>query len=1404
MPVERTVSRWRKGRWDTAGEKLASYQSVHAYVLLGEAGSGKSTSFSMESENDVAGLCISARRFARRSSLDPSQWAGETLFIDGLDETRIGAPDPRKPLDALLGHLEAIGSPRFRLSCREEYWLGDNDHQELRSATNGKELHLLRLDPLTLDDTRQILEAKGIQDPDDFIWTMIDRGLASFLGNPLLLDLLIKSELAESGALHPREIFERACRHLAKETNAGHVAATDGARYSTDQVVRAAGRLCAIILISDKSGWSGHGPRSEDFPQLSDVGGNQLLLKTALDTMLFEGSVDTGRHPRHRHIAEFLAAGYLDHAISAQRLTPARALGLLQGSDGITIPYLRGTSIWLAAMNSVIRHSLIEADPVGVAFLGDASGFSRQDTERLFGKLELQLEHQWEWPSQASLAALVAGPARQLLWNMLESRDRSPGRNRLVADLLWGLAAIPVSDCAGTAEDRSTTASKACEVLSTVVRDATWQAAVRIRAISALVHIADTRVDGPPLLREILRDLDEGRIAEDESGELRGKLRTFFYPRYLSANEIWDYAEGIWEGVEARPLLHGTGKNFWTEHLIDGSSPEDIRILLDTLVPRVHRLNPLLARNGVESLIPRLLARGLELFGEKVPLDKIYDWFQLVENDYEHTELVPAHCTAERLRSRNEQDQRRIRGWLRDHPDIQLGLILEGVKRNATRQIILVLPIGMKFLGKTAPPDFREWCLKTAIRLADESVPASRHLASWATTKEDRDQWGPPLSDASVAAAIESTPALQEWNRQRLDGREWEAEQRERQLESPTLIRSRKRQQDYVASIQEHLPAIMEGGGPLGILHDLGRVYLNGMEAGGADQAHEDLQRWLRPDQALYTAATTGFRRLSHRTDLPTLNDIVKLHKQYRMSLFAAPFLAGLSESELAGVDPLQHLGGVGLSRALGYYLLSGLPTRRHPDPRLPSYTVDCRPQWFRLALQERPEIVARAFVKINRVRVAVKDPPDQHLWDMAKEEEYEGVAKLALPGMFGAFPTRCTEAQVERLRPILRAALRHLAPEKLKQHVLQRIARKGMDSAQRVLWLALGLFVKRDECLPELLDFVADGGEAKLGRLVQFLAPDGRPLQGQDWPTTDLAALAKAVGGALAPPWQNADRISGIFRASGRGFPRMQAERLVNGWIDTLADRTTQEAISTLGDLAEEPSLKPRRARILQAMDGQARKRRMEAYQAPTLKFVRQALEGGPPASAADLAALTVDKTRELAVRIRHDNTDIWQQFWHTDASDGRKTYGIKPKPESECRKVLLSHLGPLLEPYRVMLEPEGFHAEEKRSDIVAIHTPHIVPIEIKMTGSRDLWTAIKNQLIPRYMRDPRCGGYGIFLVFWHGHKHLAKSQPPGIRRPTSAEEMKQQLEAALTSQQRRTISIIVVDVSAPQGWVK
>ncbi len=1391
MLVDRTVSEWRDNRWQSENRRLSDFRSARAYVLLGEPGSGKTTAFEVESKADGNASIVPARRFIRRHVDSYPEWRCSTLFVDGLDELRVGAGNPNEPLDAFLCRIEQLGQPRFRLSCREASWLGQNDSCELASVMGNEKPHLLRLNPLSPEEARAILVDKGVEHPRKFIGEAVDNGLEVFIENPLLLETLAAAVVSSSWPNGRIDTFERACEELAKELNESHLSAQDGRPFSTSKIVLAAGRLSALLLLSGKSGWSRRGRGEEDCPALSEAGDGQDLFKVALDTTLFDGSAET----RHRAIGEFLAAKYLDHAITERHLVPGRVLTWMMGIDGLVMPDLRGVSVWLAAMNSQVRGRLIESDPIGLAFHGDAGRFSRSETQLLLDGLEAKLPHRREWPSQASLAALVAGPAREILWEMLRAADRSDAKQEVVELLLQGMAEFPWGGPMGAADGPSRHAESARKVLATVVRDPTWRSWSRYWALVALTHVVGNQADHIPILRSFLDDLMTGRVPADERGDLQGRLLTHLYPGHLATKHIWDYLpSGAASGTETL--------NFWTKHIVHESSPEDVDILLDTLAARAEKLIPRLAQDNLDVLVMRLLARGLELFGEEREVAKLYEWFELVDVDYESLGLRPAHCERVALRSRHSEEETPIYRWLRAHPDIQQALVLEGLKRHAEwpSTTALYMTIGTKFLGDRVPAGFRMWCLDQAVELATTDSGLSNELAIWAVAR--REDWGSVLEDDEIAAAVRNVPELRRWNENRPAAEKDFAEMTARQRETPAFVEFRRQKEAYVASVRGHMDAIQTGQGPPELLYELGQVYVHGLEAGGPDQACKDLTFHLDLDHELVKSVIRGFRCLVDRRDLPDLNGIVRLHGNGRMSVFAFPFLAGLTEDEGAGEHPLERLNDEGLGRALGFYLLSGLPTTHRPSVFMPE--KDCRPFWYRQALRDYPQTVADAFVAVHQVRVRAKEPPDRHLYDLARANEYAEVARLAVSRMFTPFPSRCSAIQLEILRPVLWAARRYMCSAALRELVRRRLARKGMDIGQRVQWLATGALTIPDEVLPKLVDFLSEKGktrsrhlEQRVHHLVDCLVQDREPFPNQEWPTTHLAALIGAVGRWVRPYGQDSsDRLKAVRIAE----TDIKAPPLVQHWIDTLAERVDEQAIAALGNLAKDPTLGTWRGLLVRALDKQSERHRMAEYHAPTLREIREAVDGGPPAGAADLAALVTDELNQLADRIRNGNTNDWRQYWHTDPSDPQGRTVIKPKPENLCRDHLLSALRPCLSPYDIYSEPEAHHAEDARSDILVVHGTHAVPVEIKKTGSTDLWSAIRDQLIDKYVRDPRSGGYGIYLVLWFGPEHLKSAPPVGVR-PDSPDRLRQMLAEMLEPAQRRTISIVVVDVSAPRG---
>ena len=330
---------------------LASFRSVHAYVLLGDPGSGKSTAFEVEAEAvGDSGQLLSARDFITFDVDRHPEWRGKTLFIDGLDEIRVGTGDKRVALDRIRKHLDDLGRPRFRVSCREADWLGDYDLKRLAVVSPEHRVSVLRLNPLTNENIRQILDAHPVvDDPRGFMAKAGSRNIDRLLENPLTLDMLARAVVGGQAWPGGRlETFAMACQQMATEFNEEHKGA--GPRPSADTLMTSAGQWCALYLIAGVDGCSiNYNEPDPDYIALNHLDDlDPETARRALATRLFT-SVGGGHFiPAHRHVAEFLAAWHLAHLVNAG-LPTGRVLAIIAAGDGNVVTEFRGLSAWLAA-----------------------------------------------------------------------------------------------------------------------------------------------------------------------------------------------------------------------------------------------------------------------------------------------------------------------------------------------------------------------------------------------------------------------------------------------------------------------------------------------------------------------------------------------------------------------------------------------------------------------------------------------------------------------------------------------------------------------------------------------------------------------------------------------------------------------------------------------------------------------------------------------------------------------------------------------------------------------------------------------------------------------------------------------------------------------------------------------
>ena len=1319
---------------------LAEFRETVAYVLLGDPGSGKTTAF--QAEKDELGNkahLITARDLIAFSPNDHPEWRDKTLFIDGLDEVRAGQSDARTPFDAIRGRLDELGKPDFRLSCRSADWLGANDRTNLDAVSRNGKVTVLKLDPLSESDILNILDAyPDIDDPGAFVKEAQNRGVDGLLTNPQSLELLIN--LVTGGEDWPegrRETFEGACSRMAAEQNAEHRSVVQS--DTVGQLLDAAGRLCALQLIAGVTGFASRQRDPEDDNlDVSQCGYEDLTqLRHALSTKLFTVDAAGTARPVHRHIAEYVGARHLARVIQ-KGLPPKRVMALMTGEDGFVVTELRGLSAWLAAISEPARATLIDLDPTGVGLYGDIRSFSLDDKSSILTSLRDQVHRIERYfgavPAFVDLSEPLMAPA---IKEILNESDRSHEHQSFTAFLLLILAlGQPLPELS--------------DVLLDIMRDQSRRSDVRRSALEAFANACQDNHIIVLTFRDLLARIKSGTF-EDPNNELLGAILSHTYPQHLPPSEVWDYLN-----ARGDRGFFGSYHVFWRNHLVKKASDDQIAELLDSLQGRLSDLRPALERHYLNELLLDLLERGLQTRGDIMELETLYDWLS--------------------LGSKLEKVQRKggalekIKTWLGQRPRIQKAVVAEGLSRCAEteRFTFEVFDVYECLYGTELPSDFGLWCLSQAVAWGDKKPMVAEHLLQQAISAHRRQKCHEGLSIEllkdqtkgndflkSKMALLLSLPPMPSRHEHDKRVRELVEQKQREELEWLDHVRSQKE-------------ALRENRAVHHLLFTLAESYLGDLNRASGGPGVEAIRKLLDGDPELIGAALQGLRGVIDREDVPDVEKILNARDESRIYRISLPFLASMSEIERTAPEEINLLNDSQMRKALAFYY----STNDSGDP----------PSWYRRILSKHPEIVADVQMKFAFSAFKGDRGHIEGFWSLAHDREHSKVAQMVSLSLLRSFPTRCRSKQLESLELLLWSAIHHSDRACLEKLISKKNSLRSMNVSQRARWLAAGLITSPDTYLKSAEDFTAN-----FTRRIRHLANMFQSQIPADLDVRVSTLLIRLEGISFGPDEMFAARVT-----PQRETPATTGAQLVWDLIQRLSNSPDKDASDALDGLTANHSLRHWCGVLSSARDSQRIIRRDASYRHPAVEQVCATLNGSTPANAGDLAALLVDRFDELAIQIRTSNTDDWHQYWNEDQ------YGrtLTPKHEEHCRDAFLSGLRPLL-PKGIDAQPEGQYAQDSRADIrVARDSVFHVPVEVKKNMHRDLWSAIHNQLIARYSSDPDSDGFGIYLVFWFGPNGTAVG--PDGDRPSSASELMERLQAKLTRDQARKISVCVVDVSS------
>jgi len=1337
-------------------QPLASFADEGAFVLLGAPGSGKTEAFKREAQGN-GGQFVTVREFL---TFDPEpDWATTKLYIDGLDETRAAVRDGRISLDRIRNRLRRLGCPKFRLSCRAADWFGANDRDRLKAVAPNGTVVVLHLDPLTEAGILEFLEKNvSIADPDAFVAEARSRGIEDILRNPQSLEMLAEAVDGDHWPRTRSETFSLACKKLATECNGEHVIASSG-MASTEEKLDTAGHICALLLLSGVAGITLPG----SVPDHSHLSIGELprsdhrLARLTVGTKLF-ASESAGRLiPTHRQVAEFLAAGRLANLINSG-LSVRRVLALVSGIDGGIPSELRGLAAWLAALNGTARTEIARRDPVGVVLYGDVQDFTAREKHLVLDALK-SLSERDPWVAtqvypHTRLGPLVETGLEDVFRDILTDPARDSAHRAFLELILQALRAGP--PIAGLATP-----------LLRIVRDSTWPPDIRCLALDAYMQAGRNCDHFRDTLRSLLNDFNIG-VANDN---LLGTLLTELYPEVLTVPEVVDYLRDPGDLYRCTRF-----RRFWTEHLVEQSSPEQMVQLLDLLNSRMKELRSEIEDSPrdskLETRVPvHLLRRLLEHSPDGISLERLVHWLDFAAWSEVGTELEIVGAGGA---------YRFFRKWLSSRPHIQKALVAHDVEKHAnmghSASYMTMLNIGERTLfGSNPPQDYGTWCVRQAVSANDDNS-AEWFIQAAAKFVHDSDESDRLRKD--ISGILRGSRGLEEGFERILAGLEDPVYAPDDLFSGITPLPDVDDFDHHREWIRVHAAALKDNEGPPRILHELAMAYLDGFSNVWGETPEKRLRYMVGPDANLMEAAVAGLKGAIQRTDLPSWKEVCELAADGRTHMLAFPFMVGLLEAE--------KNGGLELSDEQTRLALAVHVALRPPQYLEPK---ESPPRWLLTAARTHPDVVVEVWCHCVAQKLRAGEEHLTGIYPLVHQNAYAPLARTIAIPLLRVFPIQCRSRQLETLKWLIQAASIHGDEAQFLEVIEAKLTgHKSMNVGQRIYWLAAGLSMDPEAYANQLESYTA-GNEGRIRRLMEMTVDyHSVPQAVSDrWDSTALATLIR-----LIEPYSASSPGPGVhYRVT---LP-IQARHEIYALIDRLSKDVSDASRAAMESLLADEGLTRIRSRLLHYADVQRRIHLEATFRYPSLEQIDEALRNGRPANPGDLWALTRDILGELAEDIRDGANSTWKQFWNVDEHNRPKD----PKPENACRDLLCDLLDRRARTCGIALQTEGRYTDGTRADIRVTHGEFNVPIEAKRSCHRKLWSSIRSQLVAKYARDPGAAGHGIYLVFWFGNVEECRPTPRSGPKPQSAKELQDALEDTLDRYEGQKIAVRVVDVSMP-----
>lgn len=1318
--------------------------SVHTakrnIILLGDPGAGKTELFKQAAVAS-GGEFLTVRRFLNtpieRIPHDKALW------IDALDETRSGRGD-QNTVDRVVAKLETLQPVAVRLSCRAADWLGKSDLAAFEGyfEHNGGAPVVVQLQPLSEVEQQGILSRKEVEDPATFLAEARRRGLDAMLTNPQTLLMLAEAVRGQHWPATRSELFEQAAVILLQEHNDVHGERGTG-QYAANELLTAAGALCALRLVSDFEGFCLRSNSDDDeVPsyRVIDLAPPEILRSTLTRRIFVSTGTPDVVDYVHRTLAEYLGARWL-----AERIRQGLPLGRVQsllGVDGHPASSLRGLHAWMAALSPDSAPILIDADPMGMVMYADATQLSTSDKNRLMTALTRHAERDpWFYRGQHAaygVGALADSCMVDTFRDLLHSASTPFSIRMLVVDAQKYGQPLP----------------ELHNDMRLVLGDPNAPYALRDGCLDVLCEMGDAGSNTVLELYPILGSNEAGL-------RLRITAMGVLYDRGLQTDAFVQLVDEILRSASDLPI----GATYDLDRVVPGTRAAELLDRLDFTAQMPDHGYAHRKSKDISRIYEGLLVKAIE----QTPLPenrRLYSWLCVLLRYSREYGLVGS--LKETLKKRQEHIVLLLDACIECFgvDDVQRGKWY-GLQRMfapmlSSHLLLDRLQHALGKLGEKTDAFILQRMLGICLSEPEMYADVFWHICDYAGRSD-------ALIEIRDKYCIEP---VEDWRfedaQDRLHRKEEDDDNRQKAL----------------SHFDKNLAQIASGN-HLGWMGEIAEHYF-----GHYDTSERSLEPMARLHEFFgeerINVVLAGLNALIENRRIVQLSEIISVHLENKLCRWWYAVLAGL---DLLSANYINDAELTDDYLASAIAIACFLPVYRNEGNA--THTWDHA--WLRHAIRFRPDLVRQTFSAIAEADLAAGERHPEGLSEL-QDTALAGLQRgLLVEKLLMRFP----QMHCDALEKLLRMAAEDEIWPRLQAATAAGIAAEtGSDDDHlnerketRRMWLAFGFLTEQEHYRPQIETLSGDDAVAMVWPLLKMGSLNHH--RNQDFGVYSISQLEfVARYAAVRYPFTPSPRgvISGVENA-------WDVSHAIGSILATISANTDDRSRDALLRLSEDRALESysQQAKHLLA---QQQVRRIDAtHRLPVWRSAMMTLSNRSPSSAQDLHALVLAHLHEICRHIAHANTDPYKQFWNTARHDKIDS----PKSEELARDTLIELLRPRLQPMGLRVEPEGHMARDKRADIVVFSPGLKCVIELKRNYHKEVWTAAITQLERLYTRDPEASGCGIYGVFWYGEKCKNKipRPPSGCLRPDTSLDMQRILESTLPEHLQNKIKVVVFDVS-------